>query len=907
MTVPVKSTLSFGAATQHFVDAGIPERAIIPIAPVGAPISSKGHLEEHSLGKAPGRFIHRENAWCGLGSNSNGDRCIIEGGTADDCREWLDWPTGNAGLLGRYFPAIDSDAETPEAAALVADAVEQSFGRGVLAAERLRGDSSRRLYAFECRDPDDAEAQVQCWSLRFRLPADPEGEFPHGLDLIGRGKQFVAAGMHRSGSPYRWHRDYDLCASYRSGDLARTDNAAMSEFRTVLVDMIEARGGEVRQGAIGGGAGKAQDHSDAEPVLPVEDIFRGLERLPNNEDNFPGRDDLVGILAKLRAALGCEAEPNRDRIEAWACADPVWCWPEYFAKAWDSLDRGVRAGRHALDETFRKYRIAVSARSDFPPLSDDEIAGMAEQVKKSKDHKDALLEVFAAEYAIGTVNIVSNKLVCEIRRKSVPGVAIRGLDFYMGRCDWVDTKPMDALRQSGRYPANELGFWDFLRGLKLKHPGVFYDGETLDPRYPRGTVVPEENPDGRPTLKLNMRFQSPVIPLAGKPPRNPEQAKGDLEAWLDFVRRLFGPDADYELDTLAYMVQTGNRPGNFLYMVGEPGVGKTSHIQIQAALFDGLGRNQGVIDGTKLVAEGSRRFALANIEGRRIVSIQELPDNISSTARSQITSILKQVVDIGGGGDHIQIERKGKDITTVANHARFCVSTNYENALPIEPNDRRCFYVRCNITAADKPSSAFYERIAAIGKTPERLAALWRYLHTRDIGRYDPAKPPPLSHAKLEAQITAIENSAMRHVMAALELLESHNRHITDMQEIAEICSRMSENEFRNSDGAIDCRQTYSFHGADAGMQAVIKYIQTKADKVGAGADGRGYKVDSGRRRLPIIYAFKGAGAGKRLVGASRTDVVDALERDREQHPLSERHPLRAFAGPVEPEGDGGW
>ncbi|WP_187272383.1 DUF5906 domain-containing protein [Methylobacterium sp. WL9] len=905
MNAPLKSTPSFRAATQHFIDSGISDRSLIPIAPVGAKISSKGHLEDRSLGKAPGRFLPRENAWCGLGKNGDGDQCVIEGGTPDDAREWLNWPTQNAGLLGRYYPAIDSDAESPEAAAVVVEAMERVFGKGVLAAERLRGESPRRLFAFECRDPDDPAAQVQCWSLRFRLPSDPEGEF-HGLDIIGRGKQFVAAGTHPSGSPYRWHPDYALCGLYGADELARADNADMLEFRAVLTGLIEDRGGEVRQGTSAGGGGKTRDHSDVDPIMPVEDVFAGLDALPNSRDHFPDRIDIVRFLASLRAALGCEAEPNRDRIEEWACADPVWCSPEYFAKVWDSFD-GERVRQHALDETFRKNRIWISAQSDFPPLTAEEKAGIAKSIEQAKASKDALLGLFPPEYAIGIVNIASNNPICEIRRKSNPGVSVRGLDFYMGRCDWIGTKPLDALRASGRYSPTEKGFWEFVRDLRRNHPQMFFDGTTLDPRHPRGAVVPEQNPDGPPTLRLNMRFQSPIIRLAEKPPRNPEQAKEDLELWLDFVGRLFGPDADYELDTLAYMVQTGNRPGNFLYMVGDPGVGKTSHIQIQAALFDGLGRNQGAIDGTKLVSEGSRRFALAGIEGRRVVSIQELPDNISATARSQITATLKQVVDIGGGGDYIQIERKGKDIMTIPNHARICVSTNYENALPIEQNDRRCFYVRCNITAADKPSSAFYERLAAVGKSPERLAALWRYLEARSILDYDPAKPPPLSHAKLEAQIAGIDNPAKRHVMAALELLKAHGREMTDMRELAAIASRMSENEYQNSDSALDCRENYDFQGAGAGLQEALRHLQAEAVKVGVGKDGRGYKVDGGRKRLSIIYAFKGTPVLKRLAGADRADVLDALDRDRAQHPLSDRHPLRAFAGPREPEDEGVW
>jgi hypothetical protein len=717
---------------------------------------------------------------------------------------------------------------------------------------------------------------------------------PPGAEIYGKGS------LSPGGAMYEWHRKYDLCDLVADGELAQADDANMGRFLTILAEEVETAGGEVlpTSSGAGGGGGDRRDYSADEPALPVEAIFRALESLPNTEADFPTHDSFVAVLAKIRAALGCEAEAERDRVEEWACEDLELCSHDYFEKTWDSLRRGVGVSRRALERFLREKRIFPNLENEFPNLTQAEKDELSAVTKPFREMQDALLDEFAKTYVLGRANAATDDRVPTIRRKDEPDTAAVALNWWQSRTDDLNVQLVHKLRTCGQYTPDDTGLWSFIREIRKKRPEITFMGTTLHPGYGRGEIVVKENPDGTTTRKLNMRFESPVIRWAKKAPRDPERAKADVEIWLEFVGRLFGPDADYELDTLAYMAQTGNRPGHFLYLVGEPGVGKTTHIHILEMLFDGPSRSQGAIDGTKLVSEGSRRFALAKIEGRRIVSVQELPDNISSVAKAQITSILKQVVDIGGGGYYIQIERKGQDITAVQNFARFTMTTNYDNALPIEPNDRRAFYVRCNIIAEDKPSSAYYERLAAIGKNPERLAEIWRYLLKRDWRAiYDPAKAPPLSNAKLEAQIIAIEIAVKRHVAAALALLSASGRAMLDVQELAELASDMSENEYLNTDGAIDDRAEYDFQRPSAAGQAALRYLKAEALKVGGGKDGRGYKVDGGTRRLPVIYVFKKAKVAGRLSVADRDDVLDALHRDRRRPLLMDRHPLKRFAG----------
>ena len=60
-------------------------------------------------------------------------------------------------------------------------------------------------------------------------------------------------------------------------------------------------------------------------------------------------------------------------------------------------------------------------------------------------------------------------------------------------------------------------------------------------------------------------------------------------ALLQFVQCIFGKYTRYELDTLAYMVQTGKRPAHMLFLVGDQGTGKSLYAQMLTVMFDGIG------------------------------------------------------------------------------------------------------------------------------------------------------------------------------------------------------------------------------------------------------------------------------------------------------------------------------
>ncbi len=146
----------------------------------------------------------------------------------------------------------------------------------------------------------------------------------------------------------------------------------------------------------------------------------------------------------------------------------------------------------------------------------------------------------------------------------------------------------------------------FLSDLHHYYPECFYAGETKHPAFERGDIVDEPQQDGSVTRLINMRFLSNTIRHGRKPDPDPQRSQADVLFIIDFVKRIFGKHADYELDTLAYMAQSNDRPGSMLFLVGDSGVGKSLWMNLQMTLFDGVGGGEsGMLDGSKLMNENA--------------------------------------------------------------------------------------------------------------------------------------------------------------------------------------------------------------------------------------------------------------------------------------------------------------
>ena len=90
----------------------------------------------------------------------------------------------------------------------------------------------------------------------------------------------------------------------------------------------------------------------------------------------------------------------------------------------------------------------------------------------------------------------------------------------------------------------------------------------------------------------------------------------------------------------------------------------------------------------------------------------------------------------------------------VANFARWLMLSNNEAPLALSKDDRRFFAINCRSPPKD---GAYYERWFSEVDTPEGVEGVRRWLLTRDLLRFKPKAPPPMTEARA-AVIEASEN-----------------------------------------------------------------------------------------------------------------------------------------------------
>ena len=449
------------------------------------------------------------------------------------------------------------------------------------------------------------------------------------------------------------------------------------------------------------------------------------------------------------------------------------------------------------------------------------------------------------------------------------------------------------------FGADEAGFWRFFRALNIAHPNALFTAEVQHPLHDIGEMVPETDKQGNITYQLNTRPLPTAQKIGAALPKGSGDPKrnADVAKFIEFIRMVFGPHADYELDCLAHMAQTGLRPGNMLFLMGDGHTGKTMYADGLSLMFDGACHT---IPGN--VLKDSFKFALLPLEGARIGQVIELPASLGPDTRAALDSLVKIVVDPSKVASTIAIEGKGTNIREVPNYVRLVVTSNFQSGLHIGEQDRRVFYIVNGINLRNSPPKDWWQNgIDPIMKDERRLASVWRYLLDRDTGKYDRTSPPPLTVEKIEAQRVGLTNPVQRHARDAIMALIAAERTLVDAKEIAVLMSAVAHNEWKNSGRKVDDRPdngAYDFSARGSGPGTVHGELGRAFTKLA--------EFKSGSVRLPTVYVRKGSKLETALADEPRKVVLDHLDDDRARHPVLEEYLGVAVRGPVKPPPNGG-
>ncbi|MCC0809525.1 hypothetical protein FPV16_25555 [Methylobacterium sp. W2] len=242
------------------------------------------------------------------------------------------WPrvepgSTNTGLLTGALTGVDIDILNPVLAERIEDLAISSLGPTPL---RRIGRAPKVLL---CYRPALAIDKLQTPALHFT--EDPL-EKPTRVEVLGRGQQFVAFGVHpETRQPYAWPDGSPLTVPF--ADVPEVEPASLRQFLADAEELIREAGAatradrrraETKREAEGRRASgfKAGERPDQRTVADA------LEHIPNDLDY----DEWVRIGFALYAALG---EGGRDLWEAWSASSPRND-PALTARKWSTFAQG---------------------------------------------------------------------------------------------------------------------------------------------------------------------------------------------------------------------------------------------------------------------------------------------------------------------------------------------------------------------------------------------------------------------------------------------------------------------------------------------------------------------------------------------------------------------------------------
>ncbi|MFE1601600.1 PriCT-2 domain-containing protein [Methylobacterium sp. ID0610] len=289
-------------------------------------------------------------------------RCLDASPTAIEGWERSEPGSVNTGLLTGALVGADIDVLRPDlAAAIEARAVE------VLGPTPLRriGRAPKALLCYRVALPVD---KIQTAALHFT--AD-DAEKPTKIEVLGRGQQFVAYGIHpETRRPYDWPDGSPLAIDF--ADLPEVTEGQLRTFVAEAEEMIRAAGGATRQERR---RATAKQETEGRRAAGLKDgappdqatIAAALEHVPNDFDY----DGWVRIGFALYDGLG---PAGQDLWERWSATSPRND-PAVTARKWPTFAQGRTVSVatlfwHAAQNGWRRAgaqrRAAREARASEP-------------------------------------------------------------------------------------------------------------------------------------------------------------------------------------------------------------------------------------------------------------------------------------------------------------------------------------------------------------------------------------------------------------------------------------------------------------------------------------------------------------------------------------------------------------
>jgi hypothetical protein len=160
--------------------------------------------------------------------------------------EWEGWGP-QVGLQTRQYRACDIDDDDPARADELEKLAVLHLGWG--APVRFRRNSGRRLLVYLWKSDAGYAGKAR---IAYKPPGWKEGEPLCAVEVLGKGQQFQAEGIHKSGVSHEWRYDCHPC-DMKPDDYPTIGREELDAFRAAVRTTVEAWGGLIVQDTVAGG------------------------------------------------------------------------------------------------------------------------------------------------------------------------------------------------------------------------------------------------------------------------------------------------------------------------------------------------------------------------------------------------------------------------------------------------------------------------------------------------------------------------------------------------------------------------------------------------------------------------------------------------------------------------------
>lgn len=696
--------------------------------------------------------------------------------TADQrmLRAWLDDDKGDCGvgIVTAHTPAVDIDCLDDDMAAEMLAWIEEEYG----VSEPLRyGKRPKALLLFRVDEPFR--------KLKSSVWEDPDFGLTHAVEVLGEGQQFVAFGIHKDTKrPYEWVGKSPLDIPVAELPLLTIEMAReiIDKFDEMAANAgWERKSGQTLQRAVYTGDDDPDDDDswDRDVLMPpldveIDDLRKVLLSIPNNEADY---DIWLNIGMALYHQFG-GSDQGLELWDEWGEAAEKFD-PRESKKKWRSFDHHNKRQTPITARTIYKY--ARDAETEFTAkllleLSSDfmDCRSLQEWGKVAKKVKRADLDIMARrsleaiardayqtasrreqtkmgidEKSIkpATISVpdVRKALAYELDRESLPKW-LTGWVFDDSSDNFVKAGFDHAVSITG-FNANFNRYVKSLkenRGVDIGTAGAaaldFYEIKVVNGvRYEPGAGNLYRE-DGK--IYANS-YREDLVPMASD--ELTPKDKIAVRRVKQHVRHLLPDEREAEmfLDWLAYVVQNPGRRVNYAVLLqGTQGDGKSF---FRCLLETVMGMANVRVMKAKSLEGDFNGWAV----GQCVTAIEEV--RLAGHNRFEILNNLKDQIT----NDHIEVHAKGKDQYTAKNTTNYLLFTNFNDALPIDDNDRRYLVLssqwqsREALDEFEQANEDYYEKLyQALEMSPGGLRK-W-FLDYKLSPNFNPKSKAPITKAR---------------------------------------------------------------------------------------------------------------------------------------------------------------